>query len=70
MGSILLDGTLISIGQTFECPVCKIFKKTMDFLTRVKGGKFKSSDLICNLCFDKRAQDEKNTSNNKNLAKK
>lgn len=69
MGSILLDGVLISIGQTFECPVCQVFKKTSDFLSRVKGGKFKSSDIICNHCFDKRVKDEKNAMNNQNIAK-
>lgn len=60
MGSILLDGVLISIGQRFECPVCFEFKKTVDFLNRVKGGEFKSSDIICNQCFEQRAKDEKN----------
>lgn len=69
MGSILLDGTLVSIGQSFECPGCKVFKKTMDFLTRVKGGEFKSSDIICNQCFNERVEDEKTAFTNKLIPK-
>lgn len=56
MGSILLDGDLISIGQLFTCPMCSEIKKTIDFLTRVQSGKFKSNDIICNACFDKRTK--------------
>lgn len=63
MGSILLDGVLISIGQTFECPVCQKFKKTTDFLFRVKGGNYKSSDIICNPCLDKQMVENTNKLN-------
>lgn len=56
----MLDGVLISIGQHFECPVCQTFKKTVEFLFRVKGGNYKSSDIICNSCFDERMKGDKN----------
>lgn len=69
MGSISLDGTIVSIGQSFKCPGCNVFKKTMDFLTRVKGGEFKLSDIICNQCFDERVKNEKIALANKLLAK-
>lgn len=69
MGSISIDGVLVSIGQSFECPGCNVFKKTKDFRTRVKGGEFKSSDIICNQCFDERIENEKIALANKLLAK-
>lgn len=59
MGSILRDGVLISIGQTFKCPMCQDFKKTKEFLIRVKSGIFKKSDIICNICFDKKMNENK-----------
>lgn len=59
MGSIQLDGVLISIGLTFRCPKCREIKKTNEFLTRngVQTGIFKSSDIICNTCFDQQTNE-------------
>lgn len=57
MGSIQLDGRLISIGSTFKCPVCQEWKKTMDFLARVKSGIYKTSDIICSKCFDEKMKE-------------
>lgn len=59
MGSIQVDGVLISIGQAFKCPICEEFKKTDEFLTRTKSGIFKSDDIICNICFYKHERNEK-----------
>lgn len=53
MGSIMIDGYLVSIGEKFFCPKCGVLKKTIEFLTRVKGETFAKSDIICNDCFDK-----------------
>ena len=51
MGSIEVDGVLISIGRTFKCPMCQQFKKTKEFIDRISNGEFKSSDIICDMCF-------------------
>lgn len=59
MGSIQVDGVLISIGEIFKCPKCQEFKNTKDFLTLIKSGIFKSSEIICNICFKKKERNEK-----------
>lgn len=57
MGSIEVDGFLISIGQIFKCPMCKEHKNTKEFLRRVRSGIFKSNDIICNACFDEQPKE-------------
>lgn len=66
MGSIMVDGYLVSIGQWFECPGCDTFKKTVEFIYRAKNGKYKTSDIFCTSCFEK---NEKNNSNSLNKEK-
>lgn len=57
MGSIEVDGVLVSCGERFKCPICQKFNYTKEFLNRIWSGTFKKSDIICGKCFEKQLRE-------------
>lgn len=54
MGSIVVNDTLISIGQHFKCSKCQEMKKAAEFLTYNQSGIFKLTNIYCKTCLDKK----------------